>query len=352
MYIKSLGLYDYRNYSRKTVNFDRHLNIIVGKNGTGKTNILESIIVVSNTKSFRTNNDRDLIKKDEEFARIDLNTNKSSYRVVINKRNKSLYIDNILVNRTSKFIGKVNAVLFKPSDLELFTQSPSERRKLLDIELSKISPRYIQALLNYNSLVKDKNKLLKEEKVDEVLYDVFNESMVPMIKTIIAERERFFDAINDYISPIYRMISGKNNEIKLVYKKCCEIEETEKEIRASKDKDLYYHYATFGPHHEDYSFKMDGYDINSIASQGQKRMALIAFKFALVKYIQKEIGTTPIVLLDDILSELDKDNQERLLNSIPEYAQIIITNTDINNLKIKKDYRLIELEEENVKYKY
>ena len=348
MYIKSLGLFDYRNYSRKTLNFDRHLNIIVGKNGTGKTNILESIIVVSNTKSFRTSNDRDLIKKDEEFARIDLNTNKNSFRVVINKRNKSLYIDERLISRSSQFIGKVNAILFKPSDLELFTQSPAERRKLLDIEISKISDKYIQALLNYNSLVKDKNKLLKEEKVDEVLFDVFNESMIPMIKTIIAERERFFDAINRYISPIYSKISGKDTEIRVTYKKCAEIENVAEELKNSKDKDFYYHYATFGPHHEDYSFKMDGYDINSIASQGQKRMALIAFKFALVKYIQTETGSTPIILLDDILSELDKENQERLLSSIPEYAQIIITNTDINNIKIKRDYRLIELEEENV----
>ena len=349
MYIKSLGLFDYRNYSRKTVNFDRHFNIIVGKNGTGKTNILESIIFVSNTKSFRTNIDRNLIKNGEEFARIDLNTNKDSYRVVINKRNKSLYINNNLITRSSQFIGKVNAILFKPSDLELFTQSPSERRKLLDIEISKISPKYIQSLLNYNSLLKDKNRLLKEDKTDEVLFEVFNESMTPMIKTIIAERERFFDAINRYISPIYRMISGSDSEISITYRKCSEIEFVEEELKKSKDKDYYYHYATYGPHHDDYSFYMDGYEINSIASQGQKRMALIAFKFALVKYVQNETMSTPIVLLDDILSELDKDNQERLLNSIPDNAQIIITNTDINNLKINKEYRLIELkEEENV----
>lgn len=349
MYIKNLGLFDYRNYSRKTLSFDRHFNIIIGKNGTGKTNILESIIFVSNTKSFRTNNDRDLIKKDKEFARIDLNTNRESFRVVINKKNKSLFINNNLIKRSSQFIGKINAILFKPSDLELFTQSPSERRKLLDIEISKISERYIQALLNYNSLLKDKNKLLKEENIDEVLFDVFNESMIPMIKTIIADRERFFNAINQYISPIYNMISGRDSKIAVEYKKCSKIEFIEEEMKRSKQKDYYYHYATFGPHHDDYSFTMDGYDINSIASQGQKRMVLIAFKFALVKYIQKETRMMPIVLLDDILSELDKDNQERLLNCIPDNAQIIITNTDINNLRIDKQYKLIELkEEENV----
>lgn len=349
MYINNLKLYDYRNYSRKQLEFDPYLNIIIGPNGSGKTNILESIIVVSNTKSFRTNNDTDLIAKGSEFARIDLTSDSDSYRVVINRKNKSLYINNYLIKRTSQFIGKVNAILFKPSDLELYNQSPSERRKLLDIEISKVSNKYIQALLKYNSLLKDKNKLLKELEVDEVLFDVLNESMIPVIKIIIDEREKFFNTINTYISEIYETISNKPSKIEIVYKKCSEIGDVEKELKKSKEKDYYYHYSTFGPHHDDYIFKMDGYELNSIASQGQRRMVLIAFKFALVKYIQNTTGITPVVLLDDILSELDKNNQERLLNIIPEDTQVIISNTDLNNLNIKREYKLIELkEEENV----
>ena len=166
MLIRTLKISDYRNYSRKFVEFDPQLNIIVGKNGTGKTNLLESIIVVSNTKSYRTNNDADLIKKNRDFARIELVSDENVYKVVINKKNKSLYINERLISRTSEFIGSLNAVLFKPSDLELFNQSPSERRKLLDIEISKVSKRYIQALLKYNKLLKDKNKLLKQLEVD------------------------------------------------------------------------------------------------------------------------------------------------------------------------------------------
>ncbi|MBQ6334567.1 MAG: DNA replication/repair protein RecF [Erysipelotrichaceae bacterium] len=346
MPVKAIRLNDYRNYRRSFFEFDPHLNIITGKNGTGKTNILESIIVVSNTKSYRSNNDSDLIRKGAEFARICLNTEDKEYKVVINKKNKSLYIDNDLVKRTSEFIGKVNAILFKPSDLELFTQSPSERRKLLDIEVSKVSTSYIQALLRYNSLLKDKNKLLKELEKDELLLSVINESMVPLIKIIIQERQGFFVIINRYISDIYYLISNKRTKIEVVYKKCCEIEKVNDELERSKEKDDYYHYTTFGPHHDDYSFYMDGYELNSIASQGQKRMVLIAFKFALMRYIQYMTNKTPIVLLDDILSELDKDNQERLLNIIPEDTQVIITNTDINDLDIRKQYKLIELKEE------
>ena len=195
MPVKTIRINDYRNYRRKYLEFDPHLNIIVGKNGSGKTNILESIIVVSNTKSYRTNNDADLIRKGCDFARIVLNTEDKEYKVVINKKNKSLYIDNELIKRTSEFIGKVNAILFKPSDLELFTQSPSERRKLLDIEIAKVSKSYIHSLSRYNSLLKDKNKLLKQLEADQLLLNVLNESMTPMIKIIISEREIFPNTI-------------------------------------------------------------------------------------------------------------------------------------------------------------
>lgn len=346
MLVKSVKLNNYRNYTNDTFIFDPNLNIIVGKNGSGKTNILESIVVVSNTKSFRTNNDQDVIKKGEEFSKISLTSDENDFKVVINKKNKSLYINNDLIKRTSQFIGKLNAVLFKPGDLELFNQSPSERRKLLDIEISKVSNRYVLSLVKYNKLLKDKNKLLKESNPDRMLLSVLNESMAPLIKTIIEEREKFFDVINEYISPMYTMISGKISDISIEYKKCSEIYEVNDKINDSIPKDFYYHYTSFGPHHDDYSFMMDGYNLNSIASQGQKRMVLIAFKFALIKYIQRITDKTPIVLLDDILSELDKDNQERLLNVIPSSAQVIITNTDINNLKIDKEYKLIELKEE------
>ena len=346
MSVRTIRCYDYRNYRRSFFEFDPYLNIIIGKNGTGKTNILESIIVISNTKSYRTSNDADLIRKGSEYAKIALNTEEKEYKIVINKKNKSLYIDNNLVKKTSDFIGKVNAILFKPSDLELFTQSPSERRKLLDIEISKVSRIYIQSLLKYNSLLKDKNKLLKQLEMDDILLNVINESMSPLIKIIIQEREHFFMLINQYISSIYTLISGKEADITIKYKKCCEIADVNRELERSKEKDDYYHYATFGPHHDDYNFYMDGYELNSIASQGQKRMVLIAFKFALIRYIQFSTGSTPVVLLDDIMSELDKDNQERLLNIIPDNTQVIITNTDINNLNISKHYKLIELKEE------
>ena len=349
MLVKSLKLNDYRNYSNYFIEFNPKLNIIIGKNGIGKTNILESIMVVSNTKSFRTSNDQDLIKKDGEYLKIELESDTDKYKVVINNKSKSLYLNESLAKRTSDYIGKLNAILFKPSDLELFTDSPSERRKVVDLEIGKINNKYLRSLLQYNSLLKDKNKLLKEIEIDNQLLNVIEESMVPNIKNLLEEREKFVELINEDINDYYFKISGHSNKIKINYKKCCEIFEIEDCIKAAKQKDLFYHYATFGPHHDDYEFTIDGYDINSIASQGQKRMVMIAFKFALIKYIQTNTNIIPIVLLDDILSELDIENQERLLKTIPEDTQVIITNTDIKDININKEYKLINLkEEENV----
>ena len=346
MLVKSLKLNDYRNYTNYSIDFDPHLNIIVGKNGIGKTNILESIIVVSNTKSFRTLNDQNLIQKGKEYLKIDLDSDLDNFKVVINNKNKSLYINDNLAKKTSEYIGKLNAILFKPSDLQIYTNSPSERRKILDLEIGKVNNYYLKTLLKYNSLLKDKNKLLKELQIDETLLSVIEESMIPNIKIIIQEREKFVNVINKFISDYYYQISKNKVKIEINYKKCCDIKNIEEEIKQARQKDLIYHYSTFGPHHDDFYFSINNYDVNTIASQGQKRMILVAFKFALIKYIELNTCVTPILLLDDILSELDLDNQERLLKIIPDNLQVIITNTDINNLKINQKYKLIELKEE------
>ena len=345
MLIKKIQLNDYRNYSQYSIEFDPRLNIIIGKNGVGKTNILESIIVVSNIKSFRTLDDKDLIQQNKDYLRILLQSDTHKFKVVISNQGRSLFIDDNPIKTSSNFIGKLNAILFKPSDLELFNQSTSEIRRLLDVEIGKVSNIYLTNLNKYKYLVNDKNKILKELEIDENLLSVINESMIKPIETIILEREKFFEIINKYINDIYQKISNSKDEIKIIYKKCCEKENILENINKTKEKDKYYHYATFGPHHDDFEFKFNNIDINSIASQGQKRMAFIAFKFALIKYIENTINSTPIVLLDDILSELDTDNQERLFNQIPENAQVIITNTDIKNLKINKKYKLIEIKE-------
>ena len=345
MLIKEIKLNNYRNYSNAVIPLYPTLNIIIGPNGIGKTNILESVIVSSNTKSFRTLNDKELIKKEKEYSKIEINSDVGQLKVVINQTGKSLFINNNPIKKTSEYIGKLNAILFKPSDLELFNQSPKERRKLLDIELGKISKEYLLALLSYNKLLKDKNKLLKENNIDKNYLDLIDEKMIPYITNIINLREEFFRNINLWITNIYQTISNTDTKIEIVYKKCSEIEDIKDKLLKARDKDYFYHYATFGPHHDDYYFKFNDDELNSVASQGQKRMVFISFKFALIKYIQQLTNQTPVILLDDVLSELDLDNQNRLLRLLPKDAQIIITDTDIEGIHLQSEYNLIELKE-------
>ena len=346
MLIKDLKLNNYRNYKEIEISFDPKLNIIIGQNGIGKTNILESLIFISNTKSFRTLDDSDLIKKGEEYLRIICNSEADEYKAVVNKEGKHLYINDVPIKRTSEFIGKLNCILFKPSDLELLKQSPKERRRILDLEIGKVSKRYLDAILKYNLLLKDKNKILKEQNINDTYLDLINEQMLPNIKIILEERKEFIEIINNSINEYYKKISNSDIELKVIYKKCCETENIKEMLDKNKDKDLYYHYASFGPHHDDFVFMMKDNELTSVASQGQTRMAIIAFKLALMDYIIYKSNKIPILLLDDILSELDIGNRERLLKALPNRAQVIITGTDLLGISIKETYSLIKLKEE------
>ncbi len=345
MLVSSLKLNNYRNYTNKYINFTPNLNIIIGKNGVGKTNILESLLYVSNTKSFKTLNDLDLIKKGEEYARIECNNN-NKYKVVISQSGKKLYFNDVLVKKTSEYIGKLNCVLFKPSDLNLFNDSPKSRRRLLDIEIGKTNKEYLNNLLEYNLLLKDKNKLLKEENIDLNYLSIIEDKMLNKMKIIIKAREDFFLIINKYLNDYYFKISNQNINLSVVYKKCSDIDDLKENLDKSHDKDKLYHYTSFGVHHEDYIFLTNNQRIEEVVSQGQMRMILISFKLALMEYIKEKINDVPILLLDDILSELDISNKERLLEIIPSDTQVIITGTDLKGMNIKKDFNLIEIKED------
>lgn len=345
MLVSSLKLNNYRNYTSKNINFNKGLNIIIGKNGVGKTNILESLIVLSNTKSFRTLDDSDLIKKGELYSKIEANCDVGKLKVVISNNGKRLYFNDIALKRTSEFIGKINCILFKPNDLNLFTDSPRERRRILDIEIGKVSKEYLLSLSTYNLLLKDKNRLLKEENIDLNYLDIIDGKMISEMKTIIKYREEFINIINSYISNIYDDLSDSNTKISIKYKVCSDIEHLEENMFKSRDKDLLYRYANFGIHHDDYEFLYDDNLIQTVASQGQSRLTVISFKLALEKYIRYKTNECPIILLDDILSELDFDNKQRLLHYIPYDNQTIITGTDLENIEILNNFNLIEIKE-------
>ena len=350
MIINNLDLVHYRNYDHLYLELDPKMNIIVGNNGIGKTNILESLVFISNTRSFRTTVDQELIQKDYEYARIIVNSNLQEYKAIINKEGKKLSINRNPIKKSSDFIGKINAILFKPDDLEVFSAAPRVRRRLLDIELGKIDKNYLFALTTYSKLLKDRNTLLKKDVVDMTYFDILSEQMIEPILTILKGRQEIIDFINLRISRYYQKLSNSHEHIELRYQKCCEINQdaVTEMIERSKEKDFQYHFTNSGPQKDDFQFYMDDSLVESYASQGQKRMIMIAFKFSMIDYIKFVTKTNPILLLDDILSELDINNKERLLNLIPDDIQTMITSTDIEGIKLKCHFRLFKLGKERV----
>lgn len=344
MMIKKIHLRDYRNISSIDFNLHPKLNIIIGENGAGKTNILESMIVVSNTKSFRTIDDRDLIMKTKDATLIDI-VGDNDYRVVVSNQGKKLFINKKAILKTSNFIGKLNCILFKPSDLELFSQSSKERRKIFDIEIGKIDNQYLKSLLAYTKLLKDKNHLLKQNNIDENYLEIVEESMVSNIYLIEKRRQIFIDYINSCIEKIYFDLSNRNDKIMIIYKKSFDIDEDliKESIKKNRDKDLLYRYTLLGPHRDDIIFKFNDYPIQTIASQGQKRLVMISFKLALASFVENVTNKKPIILLDDILSELDIYNRQRLLEKIKNIGQTVITTTDILGLKNISDGQIIKI---------
>lgn len=350
MIINNLDLVHYRNYDHLYLELDPKMNIIIGNNGIGKTNILESLVFISNTRSFRTIVDQELIQKDFEYARIIVNSNRQEYKAIINKEGKKLSINRNPIKKSSDFIGKINAILFKPDDLEVFSAAPRIRRRLLDIELGKIDKNYLFALTTYSKLLKDRNTLLKKDVVDMTYFDILNEQMIEPILTILKGRQEIIDFINLRISRYYQKLSNSHERIELRYQKCCEINQdaVAEMIEHNKEKDFQYHFTNSGPQKDDFQFYMNDSLVESYASQGQKRMVMIAFKFSMIDYIKFVTKTNPILLLDDILSELDINNKERLLNLIPDDIQTLITSTDIEGIKLNCQFRLFKLGKERV----
>ncbi len=350
MRIKEAELRYFRSYENLRLKFDDNLNIIIGPNGSGKTNILESLVFMSNTHSFRTNDDDILINKEADFAKIELLTDHHKLKAVISRNGKSLYLDDSNIKRSSDFIGQLKIVLFEPSELDLFSDSPRVRRKFLDLEIGKVDHDYLVSSIIYAKLLKDKNALLKQEEIDDVYLSMLDEKMAPLISKIYAKRSAFITFINKYLNPYYQRLTMSSDEVKVEYKSDMSADPNEvlDVLKKASKRDRLLTYASKGVHKDDLEIYFNERAITSFASQGQKRMALIALKLSLMRYIYANTSEYPILLLDDILSELDLANSARLLNLLDDDIQIIITTTDLKNIAIKKKYRLFDIGKEGL----
>ncbi|MFI3283567.1 MAG: DNA replication/repair protein RecF [Erysipelotrichaceae bacterium] len=338
MIVKKIRLAHFRNYKELTLEFDEQLNIIIGKNAQGKTNLLESLVLLSTTRSHRLKNDQDMIEHHEEFSVIECivqSTFNKHLKIVLNSKGKILYNANNKIARSSDFIGLLNAVIFSPNDLEIFVASPKIRRRLIDLEIGKLSISYMNALNQYYKLMKNRNSLLKKGISDITHYEVIENQMIIHQKKIIGYRHEFIQQLNQYLKYYFNLLSEKEDQLEMNYL-CClddlnniEVQMKEKYSKYQR-QDLMMKSTVFGIHREDIEFKLNGHLVHEYASQGQRRMIVLALKLALVKYIQDMKKDSPILLLDDVLSELDLEHQQLLFKIIPKNTQTIITTTFID----------------------
>ena len=353
MYIESLELNNYRNYEYLCMEFHAGTNILYGDNAQGKTNVLEAVYLCGTTKSHRGSKDREIIRFEQEESHIRMKVNKDgiSHKIDMHlKKNKSkgIAIDGIPIRKASELFGIVNLVFFSPEDLNIIKSGPSERRRFMDSELCQLHKIYLQDLANYNKIINQRNKLLKDisfsPRLEETL-DVWDIQMISYGKKIINLRKKFMIELNEIIKEIHKNLTGGKEEILLQYEPDVTEEEFEIRLRQEREKDLKYKMSSVGPHRDDFCVRVNGIDIRKYGSQGQQRTAALSLKMSEIYLVKKNIKENPILLLDDVLSELDSNRQNYLLKSIKD-IQTMITCTGLdefvqNQFDIHKVFHVI-----------
>lgn len=353
MFIKRLELKNFRNYTDLSIDFDSSTNILYGNNAQGKTNILEASYIGSTTKSHKGSKDKDIIKfgEDESHIRLEIEKKDIDYRIDMHLRknkNKSIAVNGVSLKKAAELLGILNIVFFSPEDLSIIKNGPAERRKFIDMELSQLDPIYLYNLSNYNKAVDQRNKLLKDmydrNEVNDLL-DVWDEKIISFGKEIIKRRLDFIEKLNVIISEIHYKLSGGLEKCFIFYEPDCNISEYEDKLHRSREKDLRYKTTSVGPHRDDVRFMVNDIDIRKYGSQGQQRTAALSLKLSEIELVKKMAGDTPVLLLDDVLSELDSNRQNYLLESIKD-IQTIITCTGLdefvnNRFKINRTYHVV-----------
>ena len=338
MKIKQLKLKNYRNYNLLDLSFDDSTNIFYGDNAQGKTNILESIYLCGTTKSHRGTKDRDLIKFGEEESHIEaiVEKNNTPFKIDIHlKKNspKGIAINKIPIKRASELFGIINIVFFSPEDLNIIKNGPAERRRFIDLELAQLDKVYLSDLSNYNRIVNQRNKLLKDvydrKDLMETL-DIWDLQLVQYGNKIINRRNIFISQLNEIIEKVHSHLTGGKEKLSLQYESSIGVLDLEKALFKNRERDIKMKSTSVGPHRDDLCFISNGLDIRKFGSQGQQRTAALSLKLSEIEIVKKIINDEPILLLDDVLSELDKNRQNYLLDSIRD-IQTLITCTGLDD---------------------
>ena len=361
MIIKSIKLENFRNYESLELDFENGTNILYGDNAQGKTNVLEAIYLSATTKSHKGSKDKEIIKfeKDESHIHMFLDKEGMEYRVDMHLRrskSKGIAINGQPIKKAADLVGLLNVVFFSPEDLSIIKDGPSDRRKFVDMELFQIDKYYLYNLNQYNKIINQRNKLLKDfyfnTDLNETL-QVWNMQLVTYGKQIISRREKFVEQLNEIIFDIHKNLSGGKEELTIIYEPNVGEDEFENKLKSSQERDIKLKMTSVGPHRDDFCFMINGVDIRKYGSQGQQRTAALSLKLAEIELLKKVTGDLPVLLLDDVLSELDSNRQNYLLNSIGD-IQTIITCTGLdefinNRFEIDKIFKVTNgiIESEN-----
>lgn len=343
MKINKILLRNFRNLEDLEINFSDNINIFIGDNAQGKTNILESIYTLAISKSHRGINDIEMIQENKEFLKITgelitkVNTNEQE--VIITKDSKVLKIDKNFVKRVSDYISTMKVIIFTPDDLEIIKRSPQYRRNLLNTELCQLYREYTVILNEYNKILKIRNDYLKNNnhKYDYNYIDILTEKLVDRIVQIEKYRSFFIEEINNSISKIFSRITNKE-ELSIVYEKSINLKEKNEIIEFYKqniERDIFNRMTMYGPHRDDFIFNLENKNIKNYGSQGQQRAAILSFKLAEIEIFKKVSKEYPIILLDDVFSELDIKKRNNLIKYIKSNIQYFITTTDLKNINNK-----------------
>lgn len=350
MHIEQLQLKNYRNYEQLDISFADKINVIIGENAQGKTNLMEAIYVLAFTRSYRTQHERELIKWEEQFAKITgvITKRKRTFplEIIISKLGKKAKLNHLEQKRLSDYVGALNVVMFAPEDLTLVKGAPQIRRRFIDMELGQIQPKYMYHLVQYQKILKQRNHLLKQmqrqQKNDKVFLKVLTEQLIEHAAILLERRFIFLELLRKWAIPIHYEISRHAEALDIKYHSTINVSE---EMNKEKIENIFLEKfidieqneidrgtTLVGPHRDDLIFYINNNDVKTYGSQGQQRTTALSIKLAEIDLIHHEVGEYPILLLDDVLSELDDYRQSHLLSTIQGKVQTFVSTTSVDGV--------------------
>ncbi len=338
MLIEALNIKGFRNYKELSLRPSSGINIFYGDNAQGKTNLLEAVYVGCTSRSHKSVKDRELINFDfdEAHIRLDIKKRDVPYRIdthIKKQSSKGIAVNGMPLRRASELFGVANVIFFSPEDLSIIKNGPGERRRFIDMELCQLQRPYTFDLISYNKILSQKNTLLKNfEQINgaEDILNIYNEQLSDFGSRIITKRQEFIEDINNIVREVHRNISSGKEELSLSYESSVKTSDMASELEKNKDREKRQRMSLIGPHRDDISFMLNGVDLRHFGSQGQQRTAALSLKLSEIRLIESLVHDEPILLLDDVLSELDRGRQNMLLNSI-NGVQTFLTCTGLDD---------------------